>query len=266
LEEVDMADFFVGLDLGQMQDFTAMAVVGMDENYLKAARAREETYDRLRAMHESPFYDEVDLRVAKREINNKLVPLPEPVYEVRYLGRLPLRTPYPEVARHVRKLLDTPPLQDNWELAVDATGVGAAVTAQLRAEGLWFKSVVITGGDEEVRDGDSYKVPKKDLIARPQVLLQEGNRRLKIAPSLPEAGALVEELLNYRFKITGAGNDTYGTWREGQHDDLVLALCLAVWAAEGRSAPVTPSLVDTSHLPFKPLKELPFPPLEGPLF
>jgi hypothetical protein len=203
--------------------------------------------------------------VLRREIKDRLVPLPEPVYEVRYLGRLPLGTPYPEVARHVKRLLDTPPLRDNWELAVDATGVGAAVTAQLRTEGLHFKSVVITGGDEEVRDGKAYKVPKKDLIARPQVLLQEGNRRLKIAPSLPEARTLVEELLDYRYEITGAGNDTYGTWREGQHDDLLLALCLALWAAEGRSTPVPPTLVDTSYLPFPPLRNPPFPPPQGPI-
>ena len=260
-----MAEFFVGLDLGQMQDFTAMAVVGLDENYLKALRAQERDFDRLRAMRESPYYDDVDLRVLKRKIKDRLAPLPEPVFEVRYLGRLPLGTPYPEVARHARRLLDTPPLQDNWELAVDATGVGAAVTAQLRAEGLYFKSVVITGGDEETRDGDAYKVPKKDLIARPQVLLQEGNRRLKIAPSLPEAGTLVEELLNYRYKITEAGNHSFGSWREGQHDDLLLALCLAVWVAERRSAPVAPALVDTSHLPFPPLRRLPFPLAEGPL-
>lgn len=259
-----MAEFFVGLDLGQMQDFTAMAVLGLDENYLEALRTQEQDFDRLRAMRESPFFDEVDLRVFKREIKDRLVPLPEPVYEVRYLGRLPLHTPYPEVARHVRRLLYTPPLQDNWELAVDATGVGAAVTAQLKGEGLYFKSVVITAGDEEVRDGDAYKVPKKDLIARPQVLLQEGNRRLKIAPSLLEAATLADELLNYRYKITGAGNHSFGTWREGQHDDLVLALCLAVWAAEGRSVPVAPALVETSHRPFRPLKELPFPQLEGP--
>jgi hypothetical protein len=261
-----MADFFVGLDLGQMQDFSAMAVVGLDENHLEALRAQEQDFDRLRAMRESQYFDEVDLRVAKREIRDRLAPLPEPVYEVRYLGRLPLGTPYPEVAGHVKRLLNTPPLQDNWELAVDATGVGAAVTAQLRAEGLYFKSVLITAGGEETREGNTYKVPKKYLIARPQVLLQEGNRRLKIAPSLPEAGTLVEELLNYRYKITGAGNDTYGTWREGQHDDLLLALCLAVWAAEGRSAAVTPALIDMSHLPFPPLRRAPFPASEGPLF
>jgi len=261
-----MADFFVGLDLGQMQDPTALAVLGLDKNYLEALRAQDAAYERVRAAQESPYCDEVDVRFLRREIADKQVPLPEPVYEVRYLGRLPLGTPYPEVARDVRRLLETPPLEDNWELAVDATGVGAAVTAQLGAEGLWFKSVVITGGDEEVRDGNVYRVPKKDLIARPQVLLQEGNRRLKISPSLSEADVLVEELLNYRYRITGAGNDTYGPWREGQHDDLLLALCLAVWAAERRSPPVTPAVADTSHLPFPPLRRPPFSAPEDPLF
>ena len=27
-------------------------------------------------------------------------------------------------------------------------------------------------------------------------------------------------------------HDSYGAWREGQHDDLVLAVALAVWFAE----------------------------------
>jgi hypothetical protein len=121
--------------LGQMQDYTALAILGLDEDYRRALRTQEQAYDRLRAMRESPFYDEVDLRVAKREIRNRLAPLPEPVYEVRYLGRQPLRTPFPEVARHVKRLLDTPPLQDNWEMATDHTGVGAGVTAQLRPRG-----------------------------------------------------------------------------------------------------------------------------------
>jgi hypothetical protein len=116
---------------------------------------------------------------------------------------------------------------------------------------------VISAGSEEVRDGDTYKVPKKDLISLPQVLLQEGNRGLKIAPSLPEANTLVEELLNYRYTISEAGNHRFGSWREGQHDDLLLALCLAVWAAEKRSPPVAPVLVDTSHVPFPRLESRP---------
>ncbi len=194
---------------------------------------------------EDPHLDEVDLRSIERETEEKFGSLPEPTYQVRHLERLPLGTPYPEVAWRVLRLMRTPPLRDNAVLAVDATGVGRAVVDQLKAHGLSFKSVVITAGYKQSRDGDTYRVPKKDLIARPQVLLQEGNRRLKIAPSLPEAGTLVEELLNYRHKITDAGSDTYGAWREGQHDDLLLALCLAVWAADQRSPPVDETLVGT---------------------
>ena len=63
-----------------------------------------------------------------------------------------------------------------------------------------------------------------------QVLLQA--ERLKIAAALPEAAVLTQELLNFQVKITMAANDTYGAWREGQHDDLVLAVAMATWYAE----------------------------------
>ncbi len=122
-----MADYFAGLDLAQVQNFTAIAVVGLDDDYLKCLKARSEAYDRLRAIQESPLFDEIDLRAARREVEAKLEPLPEPAYEVRHLERLPLGTSYPEVVEQVRTLLDTPPLKDNTELAIDATGVGAAV-------------------------------------------------------------------------------------------------------------------------------------------
>jgi hypothetical protein len=224
-----------------------LVVVGLGEAYLEASRAQEAAYDRLVRAGKNPHLDEVDLRSIERETEDRFGSLPEPTYEVRYLERLALGTPYPEVARCVLRLMRTPPLRDNAVLAVDATGVGRAVVDQLKAHGLSFMSVVITAGHKESRDGDTYRVPKRDLIARPQVLLQEGNRRLKIAPSLPEAGTLVEELLNFRHKITDAGNDTYGSWREGQHDDLLLALCLAVWAADRRSPPVDETLVSTGR-------------------
>jgi hypothetical protein len=35
-------------------------------------------------------------------------------------------------------------------------------------------------------------------------------------------------------KITPATNEVFGAWREGQHDDLVLAVAIAVWQAERR--------------------------------
>jgi hypothetical protein len=109
-------------------------------------------------------------------------------------------------------------------------------------------------------------VPKRDLIAAPQVLLQ--SRALKIAAELPEAETLVAELQNFRYEITRSGNDTYAAWREGDHDDLVLAVALAVWALKKTSPPSpdypTPDLY-TGRV-FPPLKELPFPSLKGPFF
>ncbi|MEJ7863244.1 MAG: hypothetical protein WKF90_16565 [Pyrinomonadaceae bacterium] len=59
-----------------------------------------------------------------------------------------------------------------------------------------------------------------------QLYLQ--SRRLKIASQLPEADTLTRKLQNFRVKITDAANDTYGAWREGTHDDLVLAAALAL--------------------------------------
>lgn len=43
---------------------------------------------------------------------------------------------------------------------------------------------------------------------------------------------LINELLSFKVKITPNAHDTYGTWREGVHDDLVLAVALAYWIGE----------------------------------
>ena len=47
----------------------------------------------------------------------------------------------------------------------------------------------------------------------------------------------MREVEQFSRKTTDAGHDTYAAWREGQHDDLVLALALALWSGE-RFAPV----------------------------
>jgi hypothetical protein len=244
-----VSDYFLGLDLGQASDYTAIAVVNLDAAYLAVARDRAARYDRLDAARKSLFYDGIDLRVMERELEEeKLSTIPEPVYEVRHLERMPLRTPYTEVARRVGVLMQTPPLRQKVELVVDATGVGAAVVDILRDAGLYFKSVVITGGERESRDGDTHRVPKRDLISAAQVLLQ--NRRLRISAALPEAKTLTEELVNYRLKQNIAtGHVGFELLREGQHDDLVLALCLALWVAGKPSPSVDESLADTLEDP-----------------
>jgi hypothetical protein len=72
-------------------------------------------------------------------------------------------------------------------------------------------------------------VPKKELVSTLQVLLQA--RRIRVAPSLPGAQTLVRELQNFKKKFP-AVSDPFEAWREGPHDDLVLAVAIAAWLGE----------------------------------
>ena len=98
-------------------------------------------------------------------------------------------------------------------------------------------AVTIHGGDQGSHEGNNYRVPKRDLVGTLQVLLQTG--RLKIADALPRAAILVQELLNFKVTIDPrTAHDSYAAWREGQHDDLVLACALACWWGErGQARP-----------------------------
>ena len=62
-----------------------------------------------------------------------------------------------------------------------------------------------------------------------------------IASQLPDAQTLVRELLDMRVRISLSGHYTYGAWRQGAHDDLVLATALACWYAQSiRPKPCAP--------------------------
>jgi hypothetical protein len=191
---------FVGLDLGQAQDYTALAVL---------------TRPRLNG----------------GERGDGL----KPPYAVPHLQRFPLGTPYPRIVEQVVDLLRAPQLRGSF-LVADQTGVGRAVVDML-TEALdgnvtcHFCPVTITAGHEvTLSERHQYRVPKKELVGVLQVLLQ--TRRLRIAQALPEAAILAKELETFQVKITEAANVVFGAWREGQHDDLVLAVALAAWAGE----------------------------------
>jgi hypothetical protein len=65
------------------------------------------------------------------------------------------------------------------------------------------------------------------LVAAVQAPLQDG--RLKFADALTLAPTLVQEMLSFQVKISDNAHDSYGAWREGAHDDLLLAVMLACW-------------------------------------
>ena len=157
-------------------------------------------------------------------------------FHCRHLKRFPLRTPYPEIVKQVELLMRSPALGVTPRLIVDATGVGRPVVDLFRAAKLRPVAITITGGNAANIGSGGYHVPKRDLVSVLQVLLQSG--RLKFAKGLPDIQVLVNELLNFQVKISPAGHDSYEAWREGAHDDLVLALSLAAWFAERKARKV----------------------------
>jgi hypothetical protein len=193
--------WFAGVDLGQSQDHTAVAVLE------RVTVAGEE-----------------DAATRTRQA--------EASYNVRHLERLKLGTPYQSVVERVRKIVQAPALAGNVTLVVDATGVGGPVVDLLReaVTRVPLVPVVITGGDRTTCENGRYRVPKRDLIAGMTLLLELG--KLKISQRLPEAKTLTKELLNMRVKISSTGHDAYEAWRSGEHDDMVLALALALWRAK----------------------------------
>ncbi len=192
--------YFVGLDLGQSQDFTAMAVLERAE---------------LTGQWDPVAYGHRKM-VAER---------------LRHLERVPLGTPYPEVVERVRAVTRSGELLGQCHLAVDATGVGRPVVDLLRRGdlGCGILAAVITAGNAETMVKGYYHVPKRDLMVGLQVLLQRG--ALQIAAGLKFGRALVEEMTAMRVKQTASGHEQFGAWREGEHDDLVFAVALAHWGA-----------------------------------
>lgn len=156
-----------------------------------------------------------------------------PCYQVRELKRIPLGTSYPDIVERTQKVIQHPYINPNL-LIVDGTGVGAPVVDMFKRSGLYLIPIVIHGGDNVSQD-KTLRVPKRDLVGILQVLLQ--TKRLKIAAGLPDVKTLVEELLNFQVKISDSGHDSYGVWREGVHDDLVLAVAMACWVAEKNFLP-----------------------------
>lgn len=196
------------------------------------------------------------------------------LFNIRGLQRFPLGTPYPVIVDRTIEI---------WEglgspsLVIDATGVGRAVLDLYYDRGVTPIAVTITGGDiaksraqvaEEtkkkegmiyspsLRERLTWNVPKRDLVSAMNVAFQQ--KQVKISGNLPDAKTLIDEMMNFRMKFTAAGHDTYEAWREGIHDDLVLAVALPIWWVSrsrrgkrgqdiplfGQSLPPVPSLID----------------------
>lgn len=152
-------------------------------------------------------------------------------YHTRHAERFALGMPYPEIIDKLQERINAVNII-SYMVLPDATGVGRPVVDLMRKRGIKTVPIMITGGEKELFDPElgGWKVPKRVLVSNLQVLLQNG--QLKFAKGMMHADILLEELMNFKIKVTSHANDTYEAWREGDHDDLVLSLAMAVWYAE----------------------------------
>lgn len=215
--------FYVGLDLGQRSDSSALAVIE-EPLWLPT--------DEYQPNAPSGWVSPAELR--PMDLRRAVPGFERPVLALKHLHRWPLGTSYPTVVREVGELLARPPLAGNAVLLADATGVGRPVLDMLEQAKLNPYAITITGGSAVTEDGTEIRVPKRDLAMSVQVLLQ--NRRLVFAAGLPLLDVLKKELQSFEVKIDPkTAHDSYLSWREGQHDDLVLACAMAVWYREWRN-------------------------------
>jgi hypothetical protein len=199
--------FIAGLDVGQMADPTALAI--LERHLILQAGAMQ------------------------------------PRFDARYLERVPLQTPYPVMVRGVRERLEC--LGERCVLVIDATGVGRGIVDLFREAWSVYHAatdsvvtmpskptviaITLTNAEQARNErADEWYVPKRDVIMTFMVTLQQ--QRFRVAKDLPEAETLFKEGLHFQWKVSKAGNDLYGAWREGQYDDLLLAVAIGVWWGE----------------------------------
>lgn len=151
-------------------------------------------------------------------------------HTARYLERLPLGTPYPDVALRLAEVaaLVAERTTGRPRLYLDATGVGQPVVDVLKQHRVpaTLVAVYFTHGDRRLPgEAGAITLGKAWLVSRLQALLQ--GEYLHLARAHPEAELLTRELLDYEIRVTQNANDTYGAFKVGSHDDLVTALGLA---------------------------------------
>lgn len=211
--------WFMGLDLGQSHDPSALAIIEH-----KTAEIPIKAWG-----HNLRFLQD-KLKACKA------------LFHVRYLERLPLGMPYPDQVAYVMDMAHRPPLTEA-RIYIDYTGVGRPVFDLFKAARLPnLLGVTITGGAEIHRYSDAHTVPKNFLVSKLQALLHTG--QLQVAAGIRDTPALLRELQDFRVTFTSAGNAIFNA-RQGAHDDLVLALALAVYGAAAPRPPAYGALNDS---------------------
>lgn len=143
--------------------------------------------------------------------------------EVVHLERFELGLSWKEMAAKVARRTHLLPAGGRISLAVDATGVGRPALEFLEEAkpSALIQPVVMTGGrTERVRSG-VVSAPREELLRRLAGMLESGDLTFSRRIQDGILGQLREELASLRYDASSGG----------RHDDLAVALALALWMA-----------------------------------
>jgi hypothetical protein len=195
--------YFIGVDLGQRRDRTAIAILERSESV--ADRPDPVTWARPRIT----------------------------LQQLRHIERMPQGTPYTVVVQRVARIAGKLAALGSCTVAVDATGVGLPVVDSLRIPAVAWRlmPVTIVYADRENYCDGFWRVPKRDLIASLQLAFDASE--FTIARDCKDTPVLIEELTAMRANRRPTGAVQYAS-PGAAHDDLAIALALAWWAAQIR--------------------------------
>jgi hypothetical protein len=223
-----MNQFIMSVDLGRNNDWTAITIIKEGLHEVKR-----------------PKFDELDIKFEGESITSR-------VWQIVHMDRVELGTDYVEVVRIVKELLETPELEGNCDLVIDATGVGTPVCDFMRNESLNPIPLVYTSGTNITQTEDGFlRVPKSDLVHSLQFYWNSG--RLKYPRKLAVIDAFLAEMESFVMKMGKSASVSYEAMQEQDHDDLVMSCAMAVWwGSYSRPWAHRRSLLDKPEPPYDP--------------
>ena len=148
------------------------------------------------------------------------------IYTMARAERFPAGSNYPEISDRIKSILDS--VGKNTPLVMDITGIGWEIVNYFIQAGLRPNVIIITTGTEERRSMGRLYIPKINLVGCVKMVLQTD--RIKIPKKIKDSGLIVKELQNFRFEhVKTSQNNDDCSWREGDNDDYVLAIAVALW-------------------------------------
>lgn len=190
--------FWLGVDLGQANDYTAVAVI------------KDECL---------PVVDDSKVILGPRE---RTV-----VYADRFRG-----VSYVDVCDHLIRMLNAKPFGGKSELIIDGTSLGRVVSDMLWDQGIDHKAVQMTAGQSWSTDSGRYvNAGKTFMIENTSVLFASAS--LKFAHDLPLRQEIEDDLASFSLQTTAAGNQIITQARSSAgHGDLGIALIVAAFASQ----------------------------------